>query len=90
MDSNLKMDNSMTTESLSMPLIFRPFKPLAKIVSKVHRDVEAVLERDPAARSTIEVFLVYSGLHALWGYRIAHWFWVRELKFFGRCHSEIR
>ncbi|WP_019123562.1 serine O-acetyltransferase [Brevibacillus massiliensis] len=38
-------------------------------------DIEAVFERDPAARSTLEVVLTYSGLHALWGYRIAHKLW---------------
>lgn len=38
-------------------------------------DVQAVFERDPAARSTLEVILTYSGLHAIWGYRIAHKLW---------------
>ncbi|MFM1654437.1 serine O-acetyltransferase [Brevibacillus sp. B_LB10_24] len=38
-------------------------------------DIEAVFERDPAARSTLEVVLTYSGLHALWGYRISHKLW---------------
>ncbi|MBO8165245.1 MAG: serine O-acetyltransferase [Brevibacillus sp.] len=38
-------------------------------------DIQAVFERDPAARSTLEVVLTYSGLHAIWGYRIAHKLW---------------
>ncbi|CAJ1004515.1 MULTISPECIES: serine O-acetyltransferase [Bacillales] len=38
-------------------------------------DIQAVFERDPAARSTLEVVLTYSGLHAIWGHRIAHKLW---------------
>ncbi|MFQ5520001.1 MAG: serine O-acetyltransferase, partial [Candidatus Methylomirabilia bacterium] len=41
------------------------------------RDIHAALERDPAARSRWEVLLCYPGVHALWFYRVAHWFWVR-------------
>jgi serine O-acetyltransferase len=35
-------------------------------------DLEAVFERDPAARSVVEVILTYPGLHAIWLHRIAH------------------
>ena len=41
----------------------------------MHEDIAAVLANDPAARSPLEVFLLYSGLHALWWYRIHHWLW---------------
>ncbi|MCM3080852.1 MULTISPECIES: serine O-acetyltransferase [Brevibacillus] len=43
--------------------------------AQMKEDIQAVFERDPAARSTLEVVLTYSGLHAIWGYRIAHKFW---------------
>ncbi|MFQ5898016.1 MAG: serine O-acetyltransferase [Candidatus Methylomirabilia bacterium] len=43
----------------------------------IRRDIRAALERDPAARSRWEVLLCYPGVHALWFYRVAHWFWVR-------------
>src|SRR5579864_3469184 len=43
------------------------------LLSLIREDVTAVLERDPAARSRLEVFLCYSGLHAVWFYRINHW-----------------
>jgi serine O-acetyltransferase len=43
----------------------------------IRRDIRAALERDPAARGAWEVLLCYPGVHALWFYRIAHWFWVR-------------
>ena len=42
---------------------------------QMRRDVRTVLERDPAARSALEVVLCYPGVHALWLYRPAHWFW---------------
>lgn len=40
-------------------------------------DVSAARERDPAARSSLEVALTYPGVHAVWGHRIAHWLWRR-------------
>src|SRR5919197_1765471 len=41
----------------------------------LRRDVQAVLERDPAARSALEVLLCYPGVHALVFHRLAHWLW---------------
>ncbi|WP_409343439.1 serine O-acetyltransferase [Paenibacillus sp. MBLB4367] len=38
-------------------------------------DVRAVFDNDPAARSVFEVVFTYSGLHAIWFHRIAHWFY---------------
>src|SRR5881296_977145 len=43
--------------------------------AEIRRDVRAVLERDPAARSTFEVLLCYPGVHALAFHRIAHAIW---------------
>jgi serine O-acetyltransferase len=43
-------------------------------------DIHAVCENDPAARSALEVALVYPGLHALWIHRGAHAMWRRDLK----------
>lgn len=39
---------------------------------QLKEDIDAVFERDPAARNTLEVVLTYAGLHAIWGHRIAH------------------
>jgi len=55
----------------------------------INRDISSVLERDPAARSRLEVFLVYSGLHAIWMQRITHWLWLRKVKFLARAMSQI-
>jgi serine O-acetyltransferase len=53
------------------------------------RDVRAVFERDPAARSLPEVLCCYPGLHAVWFHRLAHWCWTHRLKFLGRLISHI-
>lgn len=55
----------------------------------IKNDVRVVFERDPAARSTLEVILCYPGLHAVWGYRVAHWLWTHRLKLLGRLVSHI-
>jgi serine O-acetyltransferase len=55
----------------------------------LRRDVQSALRRDPAARSSLEIVLLYPGLHALWGYRIAHGLWQHGLKFFGRMVSQL-
>ena len=43
-----------------------------KTVTDIKDDVKTTRERDPAARSDLEVFLLYSGVHALMAYRVAH------------------
>jgi serine O-acetyltransferase len=45
--------------------------------ARVRRDIEVILERDPAARSTWEVALLYPGLHALLAHRVSHRLWRR-------------
>lgn len=55
----------------------------------VQEDIAAVFERDPAARSHLEVLLCYPGLHALWAHRLSHWFWQHGLRFLARFHSQV-
>jgi serine O-acetyltransferase len=43
-------------------------------------DLRAYRERDPAARSSLEILLCYPGLHAVWGHRVSHWLWRRGLR----------
>jgi len=47
------------------------------VFAAIRRDVQAVRERDPAARSTLEVLLCYPGVHALAFHRLAHAIWRR-------------
>nr|WP_255319520.1 serine O-acetyltransferase [Dendrosporobacter quercicolus] len=65
-------------------------------MERLKRDIEVVFDRDPAARSSLEVLLCYSGLHAIWLYRIANYFfkrgWVilpRMISNFGRFLTGI-
>lgn len=59
------------------------------MLNTIRRDIQAVFERDPAARSVLEVVLLYPGLHALWAYRIAHWLWEHNFKLLGRWVSQL-
>ena len=52
-------------------------------------DIRSVFERDPAARSTLEVLFCYPGLHAVWGHRISHWLWKHNLRLFARWVSQL-
>lgn len=54
----------------------------------IKKDIELIKERDPAARSTFEIILTYSGLHALVGYRLSHWFYERKLFTVARIISQ--
>lgn len=55
----------------------------------LREDIKAVFERDPAAKSFLEVILCYPGLHAIIIYRIAHWFYKRKLFLIARLLSHI-
>jgi serine O-acetyltransferase len=55
----------------------------------IGRDLQSVLERDPAARSKLEILLLYPGLHAVWGYRLAHTLWRRNRKLLARSISQL-
>src|SRR4030043_159807 len=59
------------------------------MLTTIRRDIQSVFARDPAARSLLEVLTCYPGLHAVWGYRVAHWFWIHNLKLVGRILSQV-
>jgi len=59
------------------------------MLKTLHRDIQSVFDRDPAARSVLEVLLCYPGLYAVWGYRLSHWLWRHRLKLLGRYVSQI-
>ncbi len=56
---------------------------------RMRKDVQAVFQRDPAARNLCEVIFCYPGLHAIWLYRLAHFLWVREFISLARFISHI-
>jgi len=59
-----------------------------KMFNIFHEDIQSVLDRDPAARNTLEVLLCYPGLHAIWAHRLAHRLWKRGFKLFARWVSQ--
>ncbi len=54
---------------------------------RLREDIAVVFERDPAARSWVEVVLCYPGVHALWGHRLAHALWKGGLRLPARLLS---
>ena len=62
---------------------------IISIIQRCKEDISTVLIRDPASRSTLEVLLCYSGLHAIWMYRIAHFLWGYHFFLIARLISQI-
>src|SRR5690606_16612555 len=52
-------------------------------------DIDVVFEQDPAARSYLEVILTYSGLHAIWFHRVAHFLFKKKFFFLARAVSQV-
>jgi serine O-acetyltransferase len=59
------------------------------MLNVLRQDIQAVFDRDPAARSVWEILFCYPGFHAVYFYRTAHWFWMHRLFFLGRLVSQI-
>ena len=56
---------------------------------RLRGDITCILDRDPAARTRWEVLTCYPGLHAIWIHRLAHWFWLNNLRWLGRFTSHL-
>jgi serine O-acetyltransferase len=52
-------------------------------------DARSIFNRDPAAKSTLEVVLLYPGFHALFFHKIAHWFYGQKMFFLARFTSQF-
>ena len=59
------------------------------VFERMHDDISWILQNDPAAKSGLEVGLCYSGLHAVWSYRLNHWFWNHGMRLFARWLSQV-
>jgi serine O-acetyltransferase len=55
---------------------------------RIREDIANARSHDPAARSSFEVWVVASGLHAIWAHRWNHWLWTHGLKFPARVGSQ--
>ncbi len=60
-----------------------------RCIRTMREDIKVIFERDPAARTTLEILLCYPGLHALIIYRVSHFLWIHGLKLAGRFLSQI-
>ena len=59
------------------------------VISSIREDLAMARAHDPAARTNIEVFLAYSGLHAVWSYRLSHRLWEAGLRLPARLLSQF-
>lgn len=59
------------------------------VFERIKEDLQMVHARDPAARSNLEIFFLYPGLHAIWFHRLANWFWIQNHLFTGRFFSAL-
>lgn len=50
------------------------------MLRRIREDLRTAREKDPAAKSALEVLLCYPGLHALWAHRVEHFLWRRRLR----------
>lgn len=59
------------------------------MLKTLKEELQVVFERDPAARTVLEVILCYPGLHAILSHRLAHWLWTHHMKLLARFLSHL-
>ena len=59
------------------------------MLAALRRDVRAARDRDPAARSALEVIICYPGVHAIAGHRVSHWLWRHRARLPARALAEL-
>ena len=64
-------------------------KGLDKVTQTVRYDLDAIRDRDPAAKSDLEVLLLYPGMHALLAHRVAHYLHKKDFYFSARTISQV-
>ena len=58
-------------------------------MTRLGETLRAYQARDPAARSRLEIFLLYPGVHAIIFHRVSHWLWRHHLRFLARLNSQL-
>ena len=71
------------------PLTDKVSAELRAALDEIRTDIDAVRARDPAAKSDVEVLLLYSGVHALLAYRVSHRLYLSEHYFSARLVSQL-
>ncbi|KJS87162.1 MAG: serine acetyltransferase [Peptococcaceae bacterium BICA1-8] len=59
------------------------------MLNRIKKDIQVIFERDPAAKSVLEILINYPGLHAIWFYRISHFFYKVKWHVLARFISQI-
>ena len=82
-----------TIINFDLPLLFKQGRrkvtdTLAAVREEIATDIAAVRQRDPAARSDLEILLLYSGVHAILAYRVAHKLYLSKHYFAARAISQ--
>jgi serine O-acetyltransferase len=77
------------TTSVALAATERVFAQVMPVFDRIREDINSILERDPAARSRLEILLCYPGLWAVWIYRISHWLNKSKLYLTARVLSQV-
>jgi serine O-acetyltransferase len=59
------------------------------LFGRMRDEIDSVMERDPAARTRLEVLLCYPGVWAVWIHRVSHWLWRHKLRLPARMLSQV-
>lgn len=59
------------------------------MLTRIREDIRSAINKDPAAKSALEVVLCYPGVHAIWFHRIAHFFYKKNLYLIARMISHV-
>jgi serine O-acetyltransferase len=59
------------------------------IFARMRDEIDSIMERDPAARTGLEVVLCYPGLWAVWLHRVSNWLWRHDLRLLARMLSQV-
>ncbi len=70
-------------------IIFINYYKLIIMFKRIKEDLLMVHIRDPAARSSFEIFFCYSGVHAIWYHLISHYLWNHDHYFSARLIASI-
>ena len=85
---NINKDEKLF-DKMSGAVSFSPLKTLSDIKKEIKKDIEAVKQRDPAAKSNTEILLLYSGVHAILMYRVSHKLYLGKHYFSARAVSQL-
>src|SRR5277367_1667245 len=56
---------------------------------RMRDEIDSIMERDPAARTRLEILLCYPGLWAVWIHRVSHWLWRHQMRLLARVLSQV-